>query len=144
MGAAVCHLFLNSVKCEEAKKAVFKILAKTPEGDIKSLITKLQSIEAYPDKEISVKSVLIREACGTCNFKGHKTKDCWGKCTHCQMYGHQSKFCRNRKTDEEIEMAKRAKVERKVEKKDKKKKKKREEAKRVLELLDMDSPVEET
>merc|ERR1712055_1111835 len=34
--AALCHLFLKSVQCEEAKKATFKILAKTPEGDIKS------------------------------------------------------------------------------------------------------------
>ena len=57
--AAVCHLFLNSVKCEEAKKATFKILAKTPEGDIKSLVTKLQSIEAYPNKEVSVKPVRL-------------------------------------------------------------------------------------
>ena len=60
--AAVCHLFLNSVKCEEAKKDGLKILAKTTEGYIKSLIKKLQSIEAYPDKEISVKPALIREA----------------------------------------------------------------------------------
>ena len=75
--AAVCHLFLNSVKCEEAKKACFKILAQTPEGDIKNLVTKLQSIKAYPDKEFStVKPVVIREACRTCNFKGHATKDC--------------------------------------------------------------------
>ena len=63
--AAVCHLFLNSVKCEEAKKACFKILAKTPEGDIRKLVTALQSIEAYPDKEFSkVKPVVVREACG--------------------------------------------------------------------------------
>ena len=134
--AAACHLFLNSVRCKEAKRACFKILSKTPEGDIKSLITKLQSIEAYPDKEIAVKPVTICEACETCNFKGHATKDCWGKCTHCQRYGHQSKFCRKRKTDEQIEMAKRAKEERKVEKKDKKKKKKREEAKRAMELFE--------
>ena len=39
-------------------------------------------------------------------------------------------------------MAKRAKEERKVEKKVKKKKKKREEAKRAMEMLYMDSPVE--
>ena len=42
--AAVCHLFLNSVKCEEAKKACFKILAKNPEGDIRKQVTALQSI----------------------------------------------------------------------------------------------------
>ena len=82
--AAACHLFLKSVRCEEAKRACFKILSKTPEGDIKSLITKLQSIEAYPDKEIAVKPVVICEACGTCNYKGHATKNCWGNCQHCQ------------------------------------------------------------
>ena len=32
--AAACHLFLNSVRCEEAKSACFKILSKTPEGDL--------------------------------------------------------------------------------------------------------------
>ena len=60
--AAACHLFINSVKCEESKRACFKILAKSPQGDIKSLITKLQSIEAYPDKETSVKPVQVRES----------------------------------------------------------------------------------
>ena len=116
--------FSKLSKLQEAKKTCFKILAKTPEGDIKNLVTKLQSIEAYTDKEFStVKPVVIREACGTCNFKGHATKDCWGKCTHCQRFRHQSQFCRNRKTDEEIEMAKRAKEERKVEKKDRKRRK---------------------
>ena len=73
------------------------------------MITKLQSIEAYPDKEIAVKPVIICEVCGTCNYKGHTTKDCWGKCQHCQRYGHKSHLCRNKKTDEEIEIAKRAK-----------------------------------
>ena len=47
------------------KRACFQILSKTPEGDIKSLITKLQSIEAYPDKEIAIKPVLVCETCGT-------------------------------------------------------------------------------
>ena len=118
--AAACHLFLNSVRCEEAKRACFKILSKTPEGDIKSLITKLQSIEAYPDKETAIKPVLVRETCGACNYKGHATKDCWGKCQHCQRYGHKSHLCRNKKTDEEIEIAKIAKKDNKGEKKDKK------------------------
>ena len=86
------------MKCEEAKKACFKLLAKNPEGDIRKLVTALQSIEAYPDKEIAkVKPVVLREACGKCNFKGHAENDCWGKCTHCNRFGHQSKFCRNRK-----------------------------------------------
>merc|ERR1712208_131395 len=105
--AAACHLFINSVKCEESKRACFIILAKSPQGDIKSLITKLQSIEAYPDKETSVKPVQVRESCMTC-FKGHLSKDCWGKCQHCGRYGHKSHLCRNRKSDEDTETAKRA------------------------------------
>ena len=130
--AAACHLFLNSVRCEEAKRACFKILSKTPEGDIKSLITKLQSIEAYPDKEIAIKPVIVRETCGTCNYKGHATKDCWGRCQHCQRYGHKSHLCRNKKTDEEIEIAKRAKEGKNGEGKGKKKKKKKEDEKELL------------
>ena len=64
-------MFLNSVKCEEAKKACFKLLAKNPEGDIRKLVTALQSIEAYPDKEIAkVKPVVLCEAGGKCNFRG--------------------------------------------------------------------------
>ena len=122
----------HPVRCEEAKRACFKILSKTPEGDIKSLITKLQSIEAYPDKEIAVKPVVIREACGTCNYKGHTPKDCWGKCQYCSRYGHKSQLCRNKKTNEEIEIAKRAKENKK---KDKKKKKKKEEANKAVELV---------
>ena len=135
--AAVCHLFLNSVKCEEAKKACFKLLAKNPEGDIRKLVMALQSIEAYPDKEIAkVKPVVLREACGKCNIKGHAEKDCWGQCIHCKKFGHQSKFCKYRKikNDEEIEAAKRAREDKKQKKKDKKEKKKRDEAKRDREL----------
>ena len=45
----------------------------------------------------------------------------------------------NKKTNEEIEIAKRAKEDKK---KDKKKKKKREEAKRAVELVELDSPTE--
>ena len=91
--AAACHLFINSVKCEESKRACFKILPKSPQGNIKSLIKKLQSIEAYPDKETLVKPVQF------CHFKGHLSKDCWGKCQHCGRYGHQSHLCRNKKSE---------------------------------------------
>ena len=97
-----------------------------------------QLIEAYPDKEIAIKPVIVRETCGTCNYKGHATKDCWGRCQHCQKFGHKSHLCRNKKTDEEIEIAKRAKEGKNGEKKDKKKKKKREEAKRAVELVELD------
>ena len=71
--AAACHIFMNSTKCEESKRACYKILAKSPQGDIKSLITKLQSIEAFPDKETSVKPIQIcegeRKSCTTHDFK---------------------------------------------------------------------------
>ena len=146
--AAACHLFMNSTKCEESKRACFKILAKSPQGDIKSLITKLQSIEAFPDKETSVKPVQIREgerkSCTTCHFKGHLSKDCWGKCKHCGRYGHQSHLCRNKKSEEDTETAKKASEGNKKGKgKGKKKKGKKEEAKRVAELIEtlrLDSP----
>ena len=65
-------------------------LAKNPEGDIRKLVTALQSIEAYPDKEVAkVKPVVLREACGKCNFIGHAEKECWGQCIHCKKFGHQ-------------------------------------------------------
>ena len=135
---------MNSTKCEESKRACFKILAKSPQGDIKSLITKLQSIEAYPDKETSVKPVQVCESCTTCHFKGHLSKDCWGKCQHCGRYGHKSHLCRNRKSDEDTETAKRASEGSKKDKgKGRKKKGKKEEAKRAVELIEtlrLDSP----
>ena len=95
--ASACHLFINSVKCEESKRACFKILSKSQQGDLKSLITKLQSIEAYPDKEVAIKPVLVRDSCMACYFKGHGGKDCWGKCQHCGKYGHKSHLCRNKR-----------------------------------------------
>ena len=42
--SAICHLFLNSVKCDEAKKLCFKILRKKPDGDTKKLIAELQTL----------------------------------------------------------------------------------------------------
>merc|ERR1712208_115329 len=68
--AAACHLFINSVRCEESKRACFKILSKSPQGDKKSLITKLQSIEVYLDKYIAIKPVLVPETCMACHSKG--------------------------------------------------------------------------
>ena len=43
--SAICHLFLNSVKCDESKKICFKILRKNQEGDTKKLIHKLQTLK---------------------------------------------------------------------------------------------------
>ena len=41
----ICHLFLNNVKCEEAKKICFKILRKNPERDAKKCIAELQTLK---------------------------------------------------------------------------------------------------
>ena len=43
--SAICHLFLNSVKCKDSKKICFKILRKNPEGDTKKLIAELQTLK---------------------------------------------------------------------------------------------------
>ena len=42
--SAICHLFLNSVKCDESKKICFKILRKNQEGDKKKLNYKFARI----------------------------------------------------------------------------------------------------
>merc|ERR1711888_306056 len=44
--AAVCHLFMQGCKSEEARKACFKILTDTPAGCTKTLMEKLGEIDA--------------------------------------------------------------------------------------------------
>ena len=39
--SAICHFFLNDVKCDEARKICFKILRKNSDGDSKKLIAEL-------------------------------------------------------------------------------------------------------
>ena len=39
------HLFLNRVKCDEARNSCFKIPRKSSEGDSKKLIAELQTLE---------------------------------------------------------------------------------------------------
>ena len=56
--AAASHIFMNYTKCEESKQACYKILSESPQGDTKSLIARIQAIEAFPDKETSVKPIL--------------------------------------------------------------------------------------
>merc|ERR1711895_414749 len=46
--AAICHLFMNGCKSEEAKKACYKILTENPAGDTKLLMDKLGEIESFP------------------------------------------------------------------------------------------------
>ena len=43
--SAICHLFLNSIKCDEARKICFKILRKNSDGDSKKLIAELQTLK---------------------------------------------------------------------------------------------------
>ena len=62
--AAASHIFMHSTKCEESKRACYKILSESPQGDTKSLIAKIQAIEAFPDKETSVKPIQLREGEG--------------------------------------------------------------------------------
>ena len=147
--AAVNHIFMNFTKCEESKWACYKILSDWPQDNTKSLIAKLQAIEAFPDKETSVKPINLCEGHGvrksltTCKFKGHLSQDCWGKCKFCGRYGHKSHLCRN-KPQEDSEPAKKASDGNKEGKpKGKKKRGRKEKAKRVAELIDslrLDSP----
>ena len=129
----MCHLFLNSVKCKEAKKACFKILAKTPDGYIRKLVTALKSIEAYPDKEF----FKVRVALAT--SKATQLKTAGASVPIVIGLGISQNSAETAKSKL---MSKRAKEDKQKEKKDKKKKKKRDEAKRAMELSNMDSPLE--
>ena len=40
--SAICHLFVNNVKCDKARKICFKFLRKNSDGDTKKLIAELQ------------------------------------------------------------------------------------------------------
>ena len=55
--SAICHLFMRGVKCEESRKICFKILGENPDGDSKQLITQLQALQTYPNKEGKVKAI---------------------------------------------------------------------------------------
>ena len=92
--SAICHLFLNSVKCDEARKIWFKILRKNSEGDSKKLIAELQTLKTLQNvhnQEGKAKPVFQRTACPKCNIKGHLEKYCWGQCNVCEGWGHQTK-----------------------------------------------------
>ena len=82
--SAICHLFLNSVKCEESKKICFKILRKNPEGDTKKLISELQTLKNLQNVDNmpggKAKPVFQRQTFPKCNLKGHSEKECWGQC----------------------------------------------------------------
>ena len=101
--AAACHIFMAFTKCEESKRACYKILSELPQGDTKALMTRISAIEAFPDnKSTSVKPINLRnenrvkKSCTECKFKGNLASECWGKCQHCGKYGHKSHLCRNK------------------------------------------------
>ena len=100
--AAAMHVFMAFTRDEEAKRACYKILSDLPQGDTKALMTKISSIEAFPDnKSISVKPIINKpeiknKVCTECKFRGHLAPDCWGKCSHCGRYGHKTQMCRTK------------------------------------------------
>merc|ERR1712030_275530 len=68
----------------EAKRACYKILSELPQGDTKALMSKISSIEAFPDnKSVSENK---KKICTECKYRGHLAADCWGKCQHCGRY----------------------------------------------------------
>merc|ERR1712236_55301 len=99
--AAICHLFMNGCKSEEAKKACYKILTDNPAGDTKLLMDKLGEIESFPTdrKREHAKAVKQDETnptekiCTDCKRKCHLKVDCWGRCAWCGRYGHKAEIC---------------------------------------------------
>ena len=56
------HVFMAFTRDEEAKRACYKILTELPQGDTKALMTKISSIEAFPDnKSVSVKPIINKD-----------------------------------------------------------------------------------
>merc|ERR1711936_806958 len=134
--------FMASTRDDGAKRGCYKILSDLPQGDTKALMTKISSIEAFPDnKSVSVKPIINkdeikRKVCNECKFKGHLAPDCWGKCQHCGRYGHKSQVCRTRPQQAQPEPVKKTSDDKKK-RKFKKKKVKKENAKWVVELQDI-------
>ena len=135
--AAAMHVFMAFTRDEEAKRACYKILTELPQGDTKALMTKISSIEAFPDnKPVSVKPIINnpeakKKVCTSCKYRGHLAPDCWGKCEHCGRFGHKSQVCRSK--PQQPEPVKKTSDDKKK-CKFKKKKTKKENAKRVAEL----------
>merc|ERR1712236_6814 len=130
--AAICHLFMNGCKSEEAKKACYKILTENPAGDTKLLMDKLGEIESFPTdrKREHAKAVKQDETnptekiCTDCKRKCHLKVDCWGRCAWCGRYGHKTDLCRDKVTETQKQTTKKAQ--------DKKNKKKEKGKKKVL------------
>merc|ERR1712236_56482 len=82
--AAICHLFMNGCKSEEAKKACYKILTDNPAGDTKLLMDKLGEIESFPSGSRKEHAKVVKQddisppenTCTECRRKGHLKADC--------------------------------------------------------------------
>ena len=123
--SAICHLFLNNVKCHQTRNICFKFLRKNSDGNTKKLIAELQTLKNLQNVDNQggkVKPIFQRTACPKCNIKGHLEKDCWGQCKICKGFGHKMKYCRQR--PELVEEAKAAQERKKGERKRPKKNKK--------------------
>merc|ERR1711936_1495026 len=101
--SAAMHIFMATTKDEVAKRACFKILGESPEGDVRQLMNKITAIEAFPESRtptFSAKPIITtdvpRKSCTTCKRTGHLASECWGRCSHCSRFGHKSQVCRSR------------------------------------------------
>ena len=62
--AAASHIFMAFTKCEESKRACYKMLSELTQGDTKALMERIQAIDAFPDnKSTSVKPINLRDEC---------------------------------------------------------------------------------
>merc|ERR1712215_611434 len=136
--AAICHLFMNGCKSEEAKKACYKILTDNPGGDTKLLMDKLGEIESFPSGGKKEYAKIVKQddisspekTCTDCRRKGHLKADCWGKCAWCGRYGHKTDLCRDKVTETQKQTTKKAQ-DKKNKKKEKGKKKVKTQAKKI-------------
>ena len=155
--AAVCHLFMQGCKSEEARKACFKILTDTPAGCTKTLMEKLGEIDAFPKdgRGPSGRAMAVKDdsnppegkVCTDCKRRGHLKAECWGKCSFCGRFGHKAEICRDRLKSDQKDALKKANFKKDKERKTKKEKiKKKTKAKKIqecedlIELLKAESP----
>merc|ERR1712215_286427 len=128
--AAVCHLFMQGCKSEEARKASFQILSDTPAGCTKTLMEKLGEIDAFPKdgRGRNAHAKAVKEEYNTpegkvytdCKRRGHLKVDCWGKCSFCGRFGHRAEVCKDRLKSDQKDSLKKADYKKETERKTKK------------------------
>merc|ERR1712236_109224 len=140
--AAAMHIFMATTKDEVAKRACFKILGESPEGDVRQMMNRITAIEAFPESKtptFSAKPVITtdvpRKICTSCKRTGHLASECWGRCSHCSRFGHKSQVCRSRPQVPATEPVVKKNEGARKKKNDGSRKKKR--AKTIKELTDM-------